>query len=200
MTPARSTSGITRCAGCTRNGWCESWTRLPTSIVPRGHGCAAWSGPTMPVSRLTGSSQAAPGCRVAHAVRSYLPAPHRFRHAGPAAQAAACQQGGVADGAGPAADAAEHQRIGERHPAATSPAARSAPEPAATTAGTAAMRFSVWPRPATSLASRYGTIWAAGSRWQGTLSFSRSIAMSEGASGRPDRRAPPTVLPLLLGA
>ena len=30
-----------RCAGCTRNDWCTSWTPSPTSIVPLRRGCAA---------------------------------------------------------------------------------------------------------------------------------------------------------------
>ena len=39
--PGSSTSVSTRCAGCTRNDWCTSWTPSPTSIVPLRRGCAA---------------------------------------------------------------------------------------------------------------------------------------------------------------
>jgi hypothetical protein len=41
-------------------------------------------------------------------------------------------------------------------------------------------------------------IWAAGSRWRGTLSSSRSTVMSEAASGQPERRVVPAFLLLLL--
>ena len=54
---------------------------------------------------LPAQAKPAPGCRLVRAVLPHLPAPPRLRYAGPAAKAAACQQGGVADGAGPAADA-----------------------------------------------------------------------------------------------
>jgi hypothetical protein len=49
------------------------------------------------------------------------------------------------------------------------------------------MRFSVSPRPATSLASQCGAIWAAGSRWRGTSLFTHSTVTSERVSGQPDR-------------
>jgi hypothetical protein len=31
MMPGSSTSASTRCAGCTRNGWCTNWTPSPTA-------------------------------------------------------------------------------------------------------------------------------------------------------------------------
>ena len=52
------------------------------------------------------------------------------------------------------------------------------------------------PRPATNLASRFGTTWAAGSRRQATSSFSRSTTTSEAGSDPPDQQAP-TLSPLL---
>src|ERR1700722_16001024 len=54
-------------------------------------------------------------------------------------------------------------------------------------AAIAVMRFLALPRPATNLALRSVTIWAAGSRSPGTSSFSRSITTSGPGSGRPDR-------------
>src|SRR6476659_8661721 len=38
--PDSSPSSSTRCAGCTRNGWCISWTPLPISSGPRSKACA----------------------------------------------------------------------------------------------------------------------------------------------------------------
>ena len=52
----------------------------------------------------------------APALRAHLPAPHRVRHARPAAEAAARQQGRVAPRAGAAGNPAAHQRLGERCP------------------------------------------------------------------------------------
>jgi hypothetical protein len=62
---------------------------------------------------LPTQAEPAPGRRLARPVRPHLPAPYRLCHAGPPAEAVACQQGGVADGAGAARDAASHQRFGE---------------------------------------------------------------------------------------
>ena len=45
---------------------------------------------------LSPETEPAPRRRLARPLRPHLPAPHRFRHAGPPAQTAACQQGRVA--------------------------------------------------------------------------------------------------------
>ena len=107
--------------------------------------------------------------RAAGAVRPHLPAPHRLRHAGPPAGAAACQQGRVADGAGAAGDPAAHQRLGERHPLPGHPAQGQRRNPQRRRAAIAAMPSSASPRPAPSSAWRSGTISAAGSRVPGQL-------------------------------
>src|ERR1700722_4288959 len=60
----------------------------------------------------------------------------------------------------------------------------------------AAMRCWVSPRPAISLASRSGIIWAADSRWRGTSWFSHSITISGGDSARPDQQVRPGFAPL----
>src|SRR5271154_4307881 len=49
-------------------------------------------------------------------VRSHLHQQNRLRHPRPPTRAAACQQGGVAQGARSARDSAAHQRLGKRHP------------------------------------------------------------------------------------
>ena len=49
-------------------------------------------------------------------VRSHLHQQNRLRHPRPPARAAACQQGGVAQGARSARDSAAHQRLRKRHP------------------------------------------------------------------------------------
>ena len=65
---------------------------------------------------LSVETRRAAGSGVAHTLRSHLPSPHRLRHAGSPADAAARQQSRVADGTGPARNTAPHQRLGERHP------------------------------------------------------------------------------------
>src|ERR1700722_6136874 len=60
----------------------------------------------------------------------------------------------------------------------------------------AAMRCWVSPRPAISLASRSGIIWAADSRWRGTSWFSHSITISGDDSARPDQQVRPGFAPL----
>src|ERR1700710_946604 len=72
--------------------------------------------------------------------------------------------------------------------AARSHDARSAPAHAATSAEIAAMLSSVLSRRVTNWVSRFGIIWAAGSRWWGTWSLNRSTITSGHASDQPDRR------------
>ena len=62
-----------------------------------------------------------PSSGAAGTVRSHLSPPHRLRHAGSIAEAAACQQGRVADGAGAAGDPAAHQWFRERYPLSGDP-------------------------------------------------------------------------------
>ena len=136
-----------------------------------------------------------PSPGVARAVRPHLPPPHRLRHAGSPAGAAACQQGRVADGAGAAGDPAPHQWLGERHPLPGHAPEGQRRNTQRSSAAIAAMPSWASPRPATSSASRSGIIWAAGSASRASRSFRLCRTSSDAAASPPDTRPCPGFCP-----
>ena len=194
-----SPSAGTRCAGCTRNGWCTSWTRSPIRIAPlrqRVRGLIWNFYADLKAYRLN------PGKRRAARVRA------RFdriflRRTGfvtldRLAGATSCQQGRVADGAGAAGNPAAHQRLRKRYPMSGHAPESQRRDPK---------------RPRTRLPRRFpgacqnlrqarhrrsGIIWAAGSRSQATPLSTRSITTSGSELATPDRHRRPHCCPCYL--
>ena len=194
--PGSSPSADTRCAGCMPNGWCTSWT--PSPIRNR----AAQQRVRELIWNFYAASQGLPRqprekpppC-AAGALRSHLPPPHRLRHPRSPAGAAACQQGRAADGARPAGDPAEYQRLRERHPLPGHP-------PQGQRRNTQRPRPRLprcLPRPlqdrATSSAWRSGTISAAGSEFPVSASFRPCRTSSAVAGSPPDTGGCPGFCP-----